>query len=328
MSTSVSVVTTLFRSEQFIEEFYRRIKSVFSQRGLEHEIIFVNDGSPDDSLSKACQLAHQDPSVTVIDLSRNYGHHKAMMTGLSHARKELVFLIDIDLEEAPELFVDYWREIQEHHDCDVIYGIQEVRKGKLFEKLTGELFYSLFNWLSADKIPPNMALSRLMTKRYVDNLVRFKERNLFIPGVWHLMGFNQMGITVQKHSRGETSYTLRKKIAHLVDAVTSFSDAPLNLIFYTGAMICLGSFGLAFLFILQKIFYGVGVSGWTSLIVAFSVFSGIVILFLGIIGIYLSKMFIELKQRPYTIIKRIFSSGTTMTPERKIHLGGRYRRRL
>lgn len=324
MSNSVSVVTTLFHSEAFIEEFYRRIKAVLGQHELDHEIIFVNDGSPDHSLATACLVAREDPKVTVVDLSRNYGHHKAMMTGLSYARKGFVFLIDVDLEEAPELFSEYWREIQEHPECDVIYGIQETRKGKLFERVTGEIFYFLFNWLSPDKITRNMALSRLMTSRYVNHLVRFRERNLFIPGIWHLMGFEQRGVIIKKYSRKGSSYTLRKRIGHLVDAVTSFSQTPLNLIFYTGIAVCAGSFGLALFFIILKLAYGVSVSGWTSLMVVFSSLSGVVILFLGIIGIYLSKMFIELKQRPYTIVKATFPDDSAPVDMGETHVKTQY----
>lgn len=306
---ALSVVTTLYRSQRYIDEFYNRMKATLAKAGLAHEIIFVNDGSPDESLDYARRLADADQAVVVVDLSRNFGHHKAMMTGLEFARHPLVFLIDVDLEEAPELLLEYLAALRSDASVDVIYGVQDQRKGGWFERVSGRIFYALFNRLSEDQLPPNMALSRLMTRRYVRNLLRFRERNLFIPGVWHMMGFEQRPLTIQKTSSGETSYTLRKKLTHFVDAVTSFSDTPLTLIFYSGLVLCGVSFALAAFFIVLKLIYGVSVSGWTSLIVVFSSFTGIVILFLGVIGIYLSKLFIEIKQRPYTIIKSVHPAG-------------------
>ncbi|HET6329969.1 MAG TPA: glycosyltransferase family 2 protein [Holophagaceae bacterium] len=314
MKHSISVVTTLYRSSGFIEEFYRRVKETLSVPGYEFEIIFVNDGSPDDSLLTARHLAEADPSVTVVDLSRNFGHHKAMMTGLAFARMDLVFLIDVDLEEAPELVWKYLEEMRQDSQLDVVYGVQDKRKGSPFERLSGAVFYRLFNWLCEERIPRNMSLSRLMTRRYVRSLLRYRERNLFIPGVWHIMGYAQKGVPITKTSRGESTYTLRKKIAHFVNAVTSFSDTPLILIFYTGVGICTASFAMAFYFILKKLIYGVSSSGWTSLIVTFSGLAGIIILFLGVIGIYLSKMFIELKQRPHTIVREVFRQNDQAHP--------------
>lgn len=305
----MSVVTTLFKSQRYIDEFYNRMKATLAKACTLHEIIFVNDGSPDESLDYARRIAAADPTVAIIDLSRNFGHHKAMMTGLEFARHPLVFLIDVDLEEAPELLLEYLAALRSDPAVDVVYGVQDQRKGGWFERLSGGLFYALFNRLSEDQLPPNMALSRLMTRRYVRNLLRFRERNLFIPGVWHMMGFEQRPLVIQKASRGETSYTFRKKLTHFVDAVTSFSDAPLALIFYAGLVLCGVSFALAAFFTVLKLAYGVSISGWTSLIVVFSSFTGIVILFLGVIGIYLSKLFIEIKQRPYTIIKAVHPAG-------------------
>lgn len=323
MTPTVSVVTTLYHSAPFIREFHGRVQAVLLGAGIPFELIFVNDGSPDDSLAIACDIARQDHAVKVVDLSRNYGHHKAMMTGLSLAEGDLVFLIDVDLEEAPELFLDYWRTLQEDPTLDVVYGIQDQRKGGPVERVTGSLFYRLFNWLSEERIPANMSLSRLMSRRYVQSLLRFHERNLFIPGIWHIIGYGQKGIPITKKSRGGTSYTFQKKLAHLVNAVTSFSDKPLTMIFHTGVVICLGSFTLTFVFLFRKLFYGVAASGWTSLMVAITGLAGVIVLFQGIMGVYLSKMFVELKQRPYTIIRDVHS----WRPRERAAAGRTYRLR-
>ena len=179
----LSIVTCLFYSAPYIEEFYKRISATAQKITDDYEIIFVNDGSPDNSLEIAISLFEQDPKVKVIDLSKNYQHHKAIMTGLEHASGSLVFGIDCDLEEEPELLSTFYEEIKKNPDADVIYGVQEARKGGVFERQSGRLFYSLFNMLSNDRITPNLTSASLSTKRYIQSLVRHKEREIFLPGI-------------------------------------------------------------------------------------------------------------------------------------------------
>src|SRR6266480_3840502 len=156
---TLSIVTTLYNSAPYVEEFYVRVCAATEQITEDYEIILVNDGSPDNSLEIALSIYHKDPRVRVIDLSRNFGHHKAMMTGLIHARGKLVFLLDSDLEEEPELLEQFY-QLLKAKDADVVYGVQEKRKGRLFERVSGTLFFKLFNFLSTYPIPPNLITVR------------------------------------------------------------------------------------------------------------------------------------------------------------------------
>jgi len=301
----LSIVTTMYHSAPYIEEFYERVSKAAQKITDDFEIIFVNDGSPDNSLDIAVSLHEKDSRVTVVDLSRNFGHHRAMMTGLGYARGEKVFLIDCDLEEAPELLSTFYEKFNKD-GCDVVYGVQETRKGGAFERISGNIFYTLFNRLSGIRMPHNPVTSRLMSGRYVKSLLLYRERELFIDGIWHITGYKQIAVYVNKHSTSTSTYSLRKKIAQSVNAITSFSDTPLIFIFYTGIMISsISALYILYLFI-RKMFSGITISGWTSLVVSVWFLGGLTIFFIGIIGIYLSKIFIETKQRPYSIIRAVY----------------------
>ncbi len=302
----LSVVTTMYSSAPYLCEFYKRSVETAKKITKDYEIIFVNDGSPDGSLMIAVDLIKKDKRVKVIDLSRNFGHHKAIMTGLSHAKGDFVFLIDCDLEEEPEWMENFWRELNKDKEVDVIYGVQKKRKGNIWEKLTGYLFYKLYNFLSDVKVPHDIVTSRLMKKTYVNALVSYQERELFLAGIWADAGFNQKPITIVKGSGSPTTYSLKSKISILINSITSFSSKPLRIIYYTGLIISFFSFLFIIKIGVQKIFGNVGVSGWTSLIVSLWTIGGIIILSIGMVGIYLSKMFIEVKSRPYSIIKKIY----------------------
>lgn len=304
----LSIVATLYRSSAYIEEFHTRVSKAASSITADYEIVLVNDGSPDDSLAKAIALSKSDSHVVVVDLSRNFGHHKAMMTGLMHAKGAHVFLIDCDLEEPPELLSEFWAASVADPVTDVFYGVQRVRKGNAFERITGGLFYRLFNILSGIALPANIATVRLMTRPYLDALLEHKERELFIGGLWHITGFNQKPMMIDKASRGESTYSLRKKIALLVNSITSFSAAPLVFIFYVGLLMIMSS-GVYIALLVIRWALGSGVmAGWTSLIASIWFIGGMIILFLGVIGIYLSKIFQETKQRPYTIVRKVYRS--------------------
>jgi putative glycosyltransferase len=269
------------------------------------EIILVNDGSLDDSLRIAVELYERDPRVKVIDLSRNFGHHKAMMTGLAHAQGRLVFLIDCDLEVAPETLTTFHEKLCSTRS-DVVYGVQQERHDYLMDRLAARIFYVIFNLLSSDPLPINLVTTRLMSQRYVSALVAHQEREVLIGGLWVVTGFQQVPITVTKTYKGNSSYHLGRRITVLVNAVTSFSNKPLVLIFYLGIAISLLA-GLAGLdLIIRRLVFGTLLEGWPSLIISVWFLGGLTIFCLGIIGIYLSKIFMETKQRPYTIVRHIY----------------------
>jgi putative glycosyltransferase len=307
---TLSIVSTLYRSESCVEQFCRRAANAARALGRSFEIVLVNDGSPDRSLAIALQLQKEMPELVVIDFSRNFGHHPAILAGLSEARGDEVFLIDSDLEEEPEWLQAFEDKMRAEH-ADVVFGQQTNRKGGLGEKVTGTIFYSLFNLLSTTSLPVNFVTARLMNRNYVDALLQYRERELFLGGVFVLAGFKQVSIPILKGSRAGTSYNLTRRVALFVNALTSFTTRPLEIIFGIGSFVTLIAF-IAVCMIFYRGLRGETLVGWASVMVTIWLFGGLTMLALGLIGIYLGKVLIETKQRPsYTIraIHRVQSEG-------------------
>lgn len=311
----LSIVATLYQSAPHLEEFCRRASAVAEQEcGDDYEIILVNDGSPDESLLIAIGLAEKDRHLIVVDLSRNFGHHKAMMTGLSHATGDKAFLIDSDLEEEPEWLARF-AALMAEHDCDMVYGVQENRKGSWFEKFSGWLFYKLFNLLTGLDLPRNPVTARLMSRQFVNALLRHEEREISIGGLFLLTGFKQLPVKIKKHDSSPSTYSLRRKMSVFVDSITSFSSKPLIGIFYVGfAIFVIAGISVTYL-VIARLFFATPLTGWTSLMASIWLLGGLIVMFIGIVGIYLSKVFSETKQRPYSIIRRVYSIKDRKDPE-------------
>jgi putative glycosyltransferase len=302
----LSVVATLYYSLPYIEEFYNRMGAAASQLTSDFEIILVNDGSPDASLQKARDLHDRDSRVSVIDLSRNFGHHKAIMTGLAHATGDLILLIDIDLEEPPEILLDFYRAFSQS-DADVVYGVQKNREGSPFRRIGGGLYYRLYNRLSQVQVPADTLIARLMTRRYVQRLLEHREQLFGIDVLMEITGFKQVPVLVEKHYKGSTTYSFRKRLALAVNGITSQSNKPLRYIAYLGVLITVPS-GLYIIFLIMQGLLGITteVEGWTSVMVSLWFLGGLIIFVLGIIAIYLSVIFVEIKARPYTVIRDVY----------------------
>jgi putative glycosyltransferase len=301
----LSIVATLYRSSPYVEEFHRRATaSAAALVGEDYEIVLVNDGSPDRSLEQAIELSARDPHVMVVDLSRNFGHHKAMMAGLEHADGELVFLLDSDLEEEPGWLPEFHQSMLAER-ADVVYGRQQERKGRWLERWSGEAYYSLFNWLSNIEHPRNIVTARLMTKRYVDALLRHRERELVISCLWVITGFKQVERIVRKHASSRTTYSLSRRAGLAANAITSFSEVPLKMIFYVGVFVFGGALLYASYLVARRLLVSQALDGWTSVMVSVWLLGGMIISFIGVVGLYLSKVFVETKQRPLTIVREI-----------------------
>lgn len=305
----LSIVATLYQSAAYIDEFHARV-SEQAQRwvGPDYEIVFVNDGSPDDSLQRAVALAERDPHVTVVDLSRNFGHHKAMMTGLAHTRGDHVFLIDSDLEEQPEWLAEFAARLRDEQ-ADVVFGVQAQRKGGRVETVTGQMFYKVFRALTGVNQPDNIVTARLMSRRYVDALLQHAERELNIGGLWVITGFKQVQQVIRKQASSPTTYTLGRKLSHLVNAITSFSSLPLVFAFYLGLAVSVSALLFIAYLVMRFFFVAAPPDGYTSIIASIWLFSGLIILALGVQGIYIAKIFSEVKQRPYTIVRHVYRHG-------------------
>lgn len=305
MTPLLSIVGTMFHAEAYLEEFHARASAAAQASGMAYEIVLVNDGSPDRSLKMARDLAARHPEVRVVDLSRNFGHHRAMMIGLQCTRGSLVFLIDLDLEEPPELLGEFLGALAATPDADVVYGKMSSRKGGSWERLSGWMFYSLLHWLGGIEVPRNISTVRLMTRRYVDSLLRYGEREVFMAGLWQDTGYKQIPFEFTKGHKGQSTYNFARKVSLMVNSIVAFSSKPLAMIFTFGTFLSCAAGGYTLYLVYIGLAKGTAPSGWASLIASIWLLGGLIIFFLGVIGIYLSKIFIEVKQRPYGTIREI-----------------------
>lgn len=304
----LSIVTTLFQSAPYLQEFCRRsIAAAEKLVGDDFEIVLVNDGSPDNSLAEALKLHRGDNRIKVVDLSRNFGHHKAMMAGLHYCSGNYVFLIDSDLEEQPEWLQEFAKELEAFDGVDkidVVFGVQKRRKGNLFERVTGSLFFRLFNYLSDVEIPVNLVTARLMRRRYVDALLHHEEREYFISGLFAITGFNQRALAVEKLSQSPSSYSFSAKVALAAHHVICFSTKPLQLLCFLGLLIATISALIAATITIRRL-SGEMIEGWASIVVVIFLLGGLNLFGIGVVGLYIGKIFSEVKRRPTAIVREL-----------------------
>lgn len=308
MNPELSIVTTVYKSESYLPEFLRLAEEALLILGCQsYEMVFVLDGITDGSKSLLLNKQKSTPQVKIVELSRNFGHHPAMSAGLSFATGDLIFLIDCDLEVSPLVLLEFAALLQEA-DADVVYGVQEVRKGAFVERTMGGLFWKIFNYLSDTKVPPNTVTERLMTRSYVDALLSMGDKNVFLAGMMHWIGYKQMPHIVQKGQReGESTYTFSKRANLLVEAITSFSEKPLRLLFYLGVAVLVITSVVATVFIARKLLYPETVlMGFTSVVVVLLFGVGMILSALGLVGIYLSKVFNQVKGRPLYAVRKVY----------------------
>ena len=303
----LSIVASLYHSAPHLEDFVRRATAAAAAVTDAYELVLVNDGSPDQSLTVALALMKTNDRLRVVDLSKNYGHHQAMIAGLAHARGQRVLLIDSDLEEDPALLDRFWKRMQADPGLDVVYGIQAQRKGGWSERYFGRLYYTLLRWVSDIHYPPDTLTARLMNRRYVDNVLRYGEKAVDLWGIFSLVGFRQEAVVVEKGSKASTTYTLGRRLTMAVNTLTSVSNRPLIFIFLLGLAMTVVAFVVgAYLIVRQLFFSAYDVEGWTSILVSIWLVGGIIIFCLGVIGIYLSKVFLEVKNRPLYVVRQVY----------------------
>jgi len=306
----LSIVTTLYRSRAFLPAFLEQCVATLRELDIDdYEMVFVDDGSPDDSAAWVREQCRQRPRLRLVELSRNFGHHQAALAGLAHARGERVFLIDCDLEVPPAFLATLWAKMQAS-GADVLYGYQVARKGGWIERWGGRLFWGAFNRLSDTVVPPSVVTERLMTRRYVRALLELGDRNVFLAGMMYWAGFVQIGVPVEKGRRAGSSYTFAKRLALLAHAVTSFSAKPLYASLWVGAFALVCSLANAGYVVLRKLLHPDStLVGFPTIVALLTAFFGIMMIGLGIIGVYVARIFVQGQQRPLFIVKHIEQSA-------------------
>lgn len=303
---AISVVSTMYLSRAYLPEFIEECVAALALSGLNPwEIVLVNDGSPDDSLAYALQCRALDPRIVLVDLSRNFGHHPAMQAGLRHARGELVFLIDCDLEVRPANLSEF---LAKHRSsgADLVFGYQDQRKGGRFEQWSGGLFWRALNALSDVDVPENMLTERIMTRRFVNALLTLGDHNLFLGGMMSWTGFLQLGLPLLKTQRaGRSTYTLWRRLQLMITAISSFSAKPLSWLFNFGLLVTGASFAYALYLVFRKLVFDDALVGFTSLMALLALSLGITTTALGLVGIYLGKVFNQVQNRPTYIVRDV-----------------------
>jgi glycosyltransferase involved in cell wall biosynthesis len=298
-----SVVIPVFNEAGVLPALYDRLTPVMQDLGEPYEIIFVNDGSADESPHLLRDLQVKDAHVKFLSLSRNFGHQLAITAGLDYSLGQAVVVMDADLQDPPEVIpslVDAWRT-----GYDVVFAVRQQRRGEgLFKRLTAALFYRLLRRMTATEIPLDTGDFRLMSRKAVDTLKGIRERNRFLRGLSGWMGFRQTSVPFVRDVRhaGETKFPLRKMLQFALTGIVSFSFVPLKLAGYLGFLVSSVSFFYIAYAIGLKLFTDQVVQGWTSVMVAVLFLGGVQLLSLGIIGDYIGRIYEEVKQRPLYIV--------------------------
>ncbi len=307
---SLSVVVPCFNEEACLHDLYARIsKTAAAVVGDDYEIVLVNDGSHDGTLSVMRELADRDPRLVVVNLSRNYGHQLALTAGLTICRGARILIIDADLQDPPELLVQMMAIMDK--GSDVVYGQRRYRAGEtVFKRASATLFYRLLRKLADIDIPADSGDFRLISRRALDVLIAMPERFRFTRGLVSWIGLRQEPILYDRDPRhaGVTGYSLRKMTRFALDAITSFSVMPLRIASFCGVFTAFCSL-VALCYTIGSWLLGAAVPGWTSLITVVLILSSVQLLVLGVIGEYLGRLYIESKHRPLFVIESIYVSS-------------------
>jgi dolichol-phosphate mannosyltransferase len=302
----VSILLPVYNEESTLHELYRQLKEAIKDSPYEFEIIFVDDGSKDNSYSIVQGFCREDSRVKAVKLSRNFGHQLAITAAIDSASGDAVVIMDADLQDPPSLILEMIAKWQEGYD--VVYGLHQQRKDTWFKKVTAHLFYRFFNLISDYKIPTDVGDFRLMSKRAVKALSQLKERNRYLRGLIFWIGYKQTAIPFARAERlaGESKYPFLKMVKFALDGLFSFSNLPLKLSSYLGFVLCFFSLiYLVFLLIQRFIIKNTHfVLGWTSLLAAILLLGGLQFLILGIHGEYISRIFDETRRRPLYLIEK------------------------
>ena len=318
---TISVVVPAYNEQEVLPEFHRRMTGVLHGLDLDYEIVYVNDGSKDQTLELLRELQVDDHNVAIVDLSRNFGKEIAMTAGLDYARGDAVIVIDADLQDPPELIpglIGGWRE-----GFDVVYATRSARGGEtMLKKTTAHFFYRVMQSVSRFKIPEDTGDFRLLSRRAVDSLKQLREQHRFMKGLFAWIGYPQKAVPYVRDPRfaGETKWNYWRLWNFAIEGITSFTIAPLKLAMYVGLLVALGAFSYGAIIVVKTLLFGNPVAGYPSLMVVILFLGGVQLVALGIIGEYLGRMFDETKGRPLYLVNAYHNATVGMWP---MELGAR-----
>lgn len=300
----LSLVVPMFNESGNLDKLFARLSEVMAELNVTYEIVCVDDGSRDDSVSRVLAHRERDPRIKVVELSRNFGKELALTAGLRHTAGQAVVMIDADLQHPPEVIKDMlekWRD-----GFEMVIAIRRDREQESAAKrLAAKLFYDLFGRVSEVRLPPGAGDFRLLDRKVVDVLNAMPEHSRFMKGLYAWVGFRQTTIPfdVADRAHGETKFNLFRLYRLAIDGITSFTSLPLKVWTFMGMLVATFALLYGFVFIVKTLVLGIDVPGYPSLIVAITFFSGVQLISLGVIGEYLGRVFSEVKNRPLYVVR-------------------------
>lgn len=307
MDEKISIIVPCYNEQETVNRFYEEIKRVTDNiLGYTFEFIYVNDGSKDQTASFVKKLHDEDKRVCLIDFSRNFGKEAAMLAGMEQATGEAIVIMDVDLQDPPELLPQMIKLYEDGYEN--IYTRRRNRDGEPpIRSFFANLFYKLINQMSDVEIIDGARDYRLLSRRAVDELVKLKEANRFSKGLFQWVGYDSICLEFDHIERvaGETKWNFMKLVDYAIEGITAFSNAPLRFATYTGIMIAVFSFLYLLYILVDTMMNGNSTAGWPSLVCIILFLGGIQLIFLGVIGEYIGRIYNEVKERPIYIVKEI-----------------------
>jgi dolichol-phosphate mannosyltransferase len=314
MKKTISYIFPVYNNASSLVELHKQVtkKMATVSKQYDYEIVFVNDGSRDNSMEVLKDLSAKDPRIAVYNLSRNFGHQAAVTAGLHKVTGDAVIIMDADLQDPPAVCLELIAKWEE--GFQVVYAQRRTRKDGFMKRLTANMFYRTLSALSSVDIPRNTGDFRLVDRKVVDVVNSMKEHNRFLRGLFSFTGFKQAAVLFDRHARfeGKSEYTVKKLLKLAKDGLFGFSDAPLRLATRVGFMVSALSVLGIFYAIAIKIFWPhIAVPGWTMIVVAIFFTAGVQLTMLGVIGEYIARIYSEVRDRPNYIIAEEIRRGKT-----------------
>ena len=305
----LSFIVPCYNEEGNIKAFYKKMTDTIDYQKYNYEIIFVNDGSKDKTLSVLKELLTEEVPVKIIDFSRNFGKEAGIYAGLKEASGDYIAIIDADLQQNPK-FLLKMKEILDTTDYDIVTAYQKQRKEGFILSFFKKMFYKLINRLSDVEFVSGASDFRMFRKNVRDAILELDEYYRFSKGIFSFVGFDNyyMPYDVESRNSGKTKWSFWKLFKYAIDGIVSFTTSPLRIATILGLMMSLGSFIYLIILLIQKICYGIAVAGYASILGVSLLIGGIQLLSLGIIGEYLARTYIEVKKRPIYITKKIYKN--------------------
>lgn len=304
----ISYIFPIYNESGNIDLLYKTISQLQSKHGgFLYENIFINDGSKDDSLERLLRIQRKNKNVIVIDFSRNFGHQLAVTAGLDEAKGDAVIIMDSDMQDPPSVSFELIKKWQEGYD--VVYAQRRSRKDTPFKKITASLFYKILRKVAEIDIPKDTGDFRLVDRKVVEAVKKFREQNRFLRGIISSVGFKQTAVLFDRDKRhtGQTNYSFKKMLKLAADGILGFSTYPLKLIRNVGLFIATLAFaGVIYALIIKLISPATVVPGWTFIVMSVLFVGGIQLIMLGVLGSYIGRIYHESQQRPLYIIRSVY----------------------